>query len=136
MTPWKIVQRLPRGIKFFAVFDALKGYHQVPLEENSKEKTTFCTPFGKYRYKNLLMGYAASQDIFTDRFGRAVDHVIIGYQATEDCLIYGFDQKQFVDQCKKFFEACDKLGVTLIVKKVQVGPRVIFAGFELDAEGY
>jgi hypothetical protein len=66
LTPWEIVQRLPRGIKFFAVFDALKGYHQVPLEENSKEKTTFWTPFGKYRYKNLPMGYAASQDIFTD----------------------------------------------------------------------
>ncbi len=26
--------------------------------------------------------------------------------------------------------------VTLNIKKVQVGPRVIFAGFELDAEGH
>jgi len=41
-----------------------------------------------------------------------------------------------VDRCEKFFEACDKLRVTLNIKKVQVGQRVIFAGFELDAEGY
>jgi hypothetical protein len=82
------------------------------------------------------MVYAASQDIFTDQFGRAVDHVFDGNRATEDCLIYGFDQKLLVDWCEKFFEACDKSGVTLNMKKVQVGPKVIFAGFELDAEGY
>jgi len=62
--------------------------------------------------------------------------VIDGNQATEDCLIYGFDWKQFMDRCEKFFEVCDKSGVTLNVKKVQVGPRVIFNRVELDAEGY
>jgi hypothetical protein len=36
--------------------------------------------------------------------------------------------------CKKFYEACDKSGVTLNVKKVQVPPRVIFDEFELNAE--
>jgi len=42
-----------------------------------------------------------------------------------------------MDWCEKFFEVCgDKSGVTLNIKKIQVGPRVIFAGFELDAEGY
>jgi len=71
----------------------LKGYHQVPLEENSKEKTTFWTPFEKYCYKNLPMGYAASQDIFTDQFGRDIKHVIDQNGATKNCLIYGFDQK-------------------------------------------
>jgi hypothetical protein len=136
LTPWEIVLQLPRRIKFFAVFDVLKGYHQVPLEENSKEKMTFWAPFGKYGYKNLPMGYTASQDIFTDQFRRAVDHVIDGNRATEYCLIYGFNRKQFMDWREKFFEACDKLGVTLNIKNVQVRPRVIFAGFELDAEEY
>jgi hypothetical protein len=45
--PWEIVHPLPRGIKFFAIFDALKGYHQIPLDGNNKEKTTFWRPFGK-----------------------------------------------------------------------------------------
>jgi hypothetical protein len=62
--------------------------------------------------------------------------VFDGNRATEDCLIYGFDQKLPVDWCEKFFETCDKSGVTLNMKKVQVGPKVIFAGFELEAEGY
>jgi hypothetical protein len=28
-SPWETVRNLPKGIKHFAVFDALKGYHQI-----------------------------------------------------------------------------------------------------------
>ena len=33
-TPWETVRNLPKGIKHFAVFDALKGYHQIPLSDD------------------------------------------------------------------------------------------------------
>ena len=33
--------------KYFTVFDALKGYHQCPLDERSQKLTTFITPFGR-----------------------------------------------------------------------------------------
>ena len=36
--------------KYFTVFDALKGYHQCPLDEESQKLTTFITPFGRYMY--------------------------------------------------------------------------------------
>ena len=35
--------------KIFTKLDALKGYHQCPLEE-SQRLTTFITPFGRYKY--------------------------------------------------------------------------------------
>jgi hypothetical protein len=76
--------------------------------------------FGKYQYKNLLMGYATSQDIFTDQFGRAVDHIIEGIQANEDFPVYGFEQKQFRDHCVKIFKACNKSRVTLNINKIQI----------------
>ena len=65
-TPWETVRSLPVGEMFFFVADALKGYHQIALEEESKLMTAFYTPFGIYMYKSLPMGYAGSQDIFTD----------------------------------------------------------------------
>ena len=34
--------------KYFTVFDALKGYHQCPLDEESQKLTTFITPFGRH----------------------------------------------------------------------------------------
>ena len=68
-TPWEQIRALPSGKRWYAVFDANKGYHQVPLDNDSKPSTTFFTPHGKYRYLSLPMGYTGSQDIFTQRLG-------------------------------------------------------------------
>jgi hypothetical protein len=45
--PWETVCKLPKGIKHFAVFHALKGYHQISLTEESKDLTAFVTAFGR-----------------------------------------------------------------------------------------
>ena len=36
--------------KIFTKLDAIKGYHQCPLDEDSQLLTTFITPFGRFRY--------------------------------------------------------------------------------------
>ena len=35
-------------VKFLTKMDLSKGFYQIPLDENSKFITTFCTPFGSY----------------------------------------------------------------------------------------
>jgi hypothetical protein len=52
-TPFQAVRTIPPGMHFFTVVDALKGYHQVLLDDESAEMTTFSTPFGRYQYKRL-----------------------------------------------------------------------------------
>jgi len=134
-TPFETVRSLPKGERFFAVCDALKGYHQIALDEESKTKTAFFTPFGIYRYTSLPMGYAASQDIFTDRFGGAVDDVVQA-RVTEDCLITASDRQMFLKRLDKFFARCKEAGIVLNTKKFQMGSEVIFGGFKLNANGY
>ena len=51
----EIVQRIPSDAKIFAKLDALQGYHQVPLDVNSRALTTFLLPMGKFRYKSCLL---------------------------------------------------------------------------------
>jgi hypothetical protein len=48
-TPFQAVRTIPTGMKFFTVIDALKGYHQVELDEESSAMTTFSTPIGRYK---------------------------------------------------------------------------------------
>ena len=42
--------------KIFSKFDTVKGYHQIPLDEESKDLTTFITPFGRFRYERAPFG--------------------------------------------------------------------------------
>jgi hypothetical protein len=89
LTPWEVVRKIPRGTKHFAVFDALKGYHQVELDEESRALTTFMTPFGRYRYLRLPFGLNSAGEEFTLRYGRAVDDSVQGCRITEDTVLLG-----------------------------------------------
>lgn len=44
-TPFQAGSTIPTGLKFFLIIGALKGYHQVPLDDASIDLTTFSTPF-------------------------------------------------------------------------------------------
>jgi hypothetical protein len=135
-TPWELVRKIPKAAKHFAVFDALKGYHQINLDEKSRSMTTFWTPFGKYHYLSLPVGYAASQDIYRDQFGRAVDKVIDGFRVRNDCLIFGYILPDFLEKIECFFEACNKANITLNTTKIQLGSEVIFAGYKISQGHY
>ena len=54
--PRDIIAQIPSTSRCFAVFDALHGYWQIPLDEESKPLTTFITEFGRYRYLRAPMG--------------------------------------------------------------------------------
>ncbi|KAG1252299.1 hypothetical protein G6F65_017981 [Rhizopus arrhizus] len=42
--------------KVFSALDMRSGFHQVPLDEDSKEFTAFTTKYGTYHYNTLPMG--------------------------------------------------------------------------------
>jgi hypothetical protein len=55
-TPKDIMAQIPHTAKYFTVFDALHGYWQIPLDEESKLLTTFITENGRYCYLRAPMG--------------------------------------------------------------------------------
>ena len=49
--------------KYFTVLDAMKGYHQCPLDQNSQLLATFITPLAGLSTYVPLMGYLPSLNI-------------------------------------------------------------------------
>jgi hypothetical protein len=136
-TPFEVVRKLPKGKKHLAVFDALKGYHQIELDDESRALTTFLTPFGRYRYKRLPFGESDAGDVFTLRYGLAVDSITEGRRTTEDTLLMGDTESELLHNAEEFFKACDINDITLNTKKIQWNkPEVLFGGFLLNSEGY
>ena len=44
------------NIRYFSKLDLIKGYYQVPLEENSRQYTAFSTPHNHFHFKRLSFG--------------------------------------------------------------------------------
>jgi hypothetical protein len=124
-SPWEVVRTIPTGCKHFATFDAFKGYHQVDPE--SRKLTTFHTPFGRYRYVRLAMGLSSAGDVFTMRYGDAVDYTIEGRRCTKDTLIHGHTSEELARKTKDFVSACAEAGITLNNKKFPTTNRRLFS---------
>ena len=52
------------GAKYITTLDLTKGYWQVPVEEGSREKTAFITPFGKYQFSVMPFGLVGAPGTF------------------------------------------------------------------------
>ena len=60
--------------QFFSCLDLKQGYHQIALDEKSKQKTAFSTSFGQYEYAVLPFGL---KDAPTS-FQRIINQVLAG----------------------------------------------------------
>ena len=52
------------GARVFSKLDLRWGYHQIVLDEQSKQYTAFATHTGLYRYKRLMFGVSAAPEIY------------------------------------------------------------------------
>lgn len=69
--------------KYFTILDLKSGFHQIPLDENSMEKTSFSVPQGHYHFKRLPMGLKTSPATFQ----RLMNNVLLGLQ-NSSCFVY------------------------------------------------
>jgi len=137
LTAWEIIRDIPKGTKHYAVFYALKGYHQIELDEESRALTTFMTPFGRFRYIRLPFGLSSAGDVFTLAYGNAIDASVDGCRATEDTLLRGDTEEELLENTEEFFKSCVANNITLNVSKIQWNkPEVLFGGYVLNEHGY
>ena len=86
-----------RGAKIFTTLDLRSGYYHIALDQESKAKTAFVTPFGKYEFNAVPFGLAQAPAYFQQlisivlqdcsEFAMAyLDDIIIFSQTEEDHL--------------------------------------------------
>ena len=99
--------------QFFTVFDALKGYHQCPLDEESQKLTTFITPFGRFKYLRAPYGISS----ISEHYNRRMDEVFTGIQGmrkiVDDVVIFDHDQQQHVAHVRAILKLCGEKGISL-----------------------
>jgi hypothetical protein len=84
--PMPMISELIENIgskRYFTKLDLKSGFYHIPLEEESKEKTAFSTPSGKYQYKKTPMGLKSSPATFV----RMMNAALAGLTNFK-CLVY------------------------------------------------
>ena len=74
--------------KFFTTFDARKGYHQCPLDEESQLLTTFITPFGRYNYLRAPYGICSISKHYNRRMDEAMAGLTQYSKVVDDVCVF------------------------------------------------
>ena len=109
-----ILQSIPSEAKFFAKFDAVNGYFQIPLDEESSMLTTFILPSGRYRYLRIPQGLNASSDEWCRRSDAVVEGLLWSRKIVDDILIWAPDMTTLQSRIEEISSRCKILNICLL----------------------
>ena len=75
--------------KVFSTLDAKDGFYQISLDEQSSLKTTFWTPFGRYRYLRMPFGVSVAPEEFERSLHEKLDGLPGTVVIRDDVLVMG-----------------------------------------------
>ena len=118
------------GATVMSKLDANSGFWQIPLSKDSRELTTFITPFGRYCFNKLPFGISSAPEHFQKRMSTILDGVAGFLCLMDDILIVGKDQKEHDTRLTPALEKIQAAGVTLNNKT-----SLTFLGHTIDGKG-
>lgn len=144
------------GNKYFTGLDLAQGFYQVPMEEESVEKTAFVTPDGHYEFLRMLFGLSNSPAVFQRLINKALGELkdSIAFPYIDDIIIPSVTVKEGLERlelvliklrdnnltlrlskCKFLQTSIDYLGQEISEKGVKPGKRKIEAVLQTQAPG-
>ena len=85
--PARQARSIPRN-QIKTVTDAWKGYHPIPINAEDRDKLTFITEDGRYRYCCAPMGFLSSRDAYTHRYDLIIADVPQLTKCMDDVMLY------------------------------------------------
>ena len=136
-TPLEVVSNLPKNAKFFTTVDAVKGYHQIPLDPDSQALTTFITPFKRYMFKRAPFGISSISEHYNRRMYEIIAELKNTRHVVDDVIIADSDLDEHIKNVRAFLQKCRENGVALNAAKFRFArPEVTFAGFNVNSKGF
>ena len=103
-----------RGARIFTTLDLRSGYYHINLNEESKAKTAFVTPFGKYEFNSVPFGLAQAPVYFQQLISMVLqdcrDFVMV---YLDDIIIFSRTLEEHLKHIEIIFQKLKAAGLKL-----------------------
>jgi len=136
----EILPKLSKA-KVFNTLDAKDGFYQIGLDKESSKKTTFWTPFGRYRYLRIPFGISVAPEEFECKLQEKLtglegvdilrdDLLVVGYGNTQEEAEANHDEN-----LRKLLDRAREVKLKLNSKKMNLKkPQVKFMGHVISKD--
>ena len=124
--------------KFFSTFDLQSGFHQVPLDEDSRNLTGFLTPFGKFRYKTMPQGISGAPNSFQSLLDALLKGIQYKYVVAyiDDICCFSPTFESHVNHIESVFQRLRSANLKLKPSKCHFAvEKITFLGHVIQRDG-
>ncbi|XP_071510902.1 uncharacterized protein [Diadema antillarum] len=124
------------GATTFSTLDLNSGYHQIELDEESRQYTVFSTHVGLFRYKRLNFGLCSAAEVFQHAIQSTFQDLPGVLNISDDLLVFGRSQAEHDARLDAVIQRLRKVNLTLNPAKcVFSTDRVVYFGHVFTANG-
>jgi len=124
--------------KYFSVLDLTHGFHQIPLDEESKDKCSFLVDNQKLRLTRMGQGLRNSSAIFQNMMDTVLKGIQHKYICSyiDDLILFSSTFEKHLEHIEEVLIRIKNANLKLSPKKCKFAvPRVKFLGHILSEEG-
>ena len=125
------------GAKIFTTLDLRSGYYHIGLDKESKAKTAFITPFGKYEFNAVLFGLAQAPAYFQQLISMVLQDCSEFVMASlNKIIIFSKNEEEHLKHIEIIFQKLKAAGLKLKESKCDFFKREIhYLGHLISVDG-
>ena len=102
-----------KGAKVFSTIDLRSGYHHVALGKDSRAKTAFVTPFGKYEFLMVPFGLAQAPAYFQLLMNKVLEGLSYAMTYLDDIIIFSKNEMEHLEHLEEVFHLLRMAGLKM-----------------------
>ena len=107
-----------KGSKVFSTIDLRSHYHHIALGKESRAKTAFFTPFGKYEFLMVLFGLAQAPAYFQLLINKVLEGLSYAMIYFDDIIIFSKNEEDHLRHLEEVFHQLRQAGLKMKLQSV------------------